>query len=245
LLTEEQLKELLHQQGITQVDQMLLCLALDGSRPKQLREIRTIAVAAGLTSAKTMNIAAVLARSNGKAINTPSGWELRNDGKAVVERLAGPYVKSAVPVAATGLRSQLTKITNTETLDFVQQAIACYESKLYRAAVVLSWVGAVSLLYDYVVKNKIVEFNTEALRRDAKWKSAKNADDLAAMKEHEFLQVLESISILGKSVKQELESCLKLRNGCGHPNSLKIAEHRVTSHIEILMLNVFVPPFSP
>ena len=59
------------------------------------------------------------------------------------------------------------------------------------------------------------------------------------MKEADFLQVLESISILGKSVKAELEGCLKLRNGCGHPNSLKVSEHRVTAHIEILVLNVF------
>lgn len=45
--------------------------------------------------------------------------------------------------------------------------------------------------------------------------------------------------ILGKSVRQQLQKCLDLRNGCGHPNSLKLAEHSVSSHIEILMLNVF------
>lgn len=244
MITEAHLKELLHQKGITQIEQMLLCLAIDVNRPKELKEIRDIAIRAGLKSAKTLNIAAVFARSGGKAIKTPSGWELRGEGRAVVERLAGPYAQATITVAATGLRAQLTKIPNLETLDFVQQAIVCYESNLYRAAVVLSWVGALSLLYDYVVKNKLSEFNIEATRRDPKWKQAKNSDDLAAMKEHEFLQILESISVIGKSVKQELESCLKLRNGCGHPNSLKIAEHRVASHIEILMLNVFVPPFS-
>ncbi len=52
-----------------------------------------------------------------------------------------------------------------------------------------------------------------------------NADDLARMKEHEFLQVLEAISVIGKSVKNELESALKHRNGVGHPNSLKFAEN--------------------
>jgi hypothetical protein len=59
------------------------------------------------------------------------------------------------------------------------------------------------------------------------------------MKEAEFLDVLVALSILGKNVKQELENCLKLRNGCGHPNSLRIGEARVSAHIEILILNVF------
>ena len=59
------------------------------------------------------------------------------------------------------------------------------------------------------------------------------------MKEHDFLQVLEAISVIGKSVKNELETCLKLRNGCGHPNSLKIGQNRVAAHLETLVFNVF------
>jgi hypothetical protein len=58
-------------------------------------------------------------------------------------------------------------------------------------------------------------------------KAAQTVDDLALMKEYEFLQILPTISVIGKNVKQELEQCLKLRNACGHPNSLSIGEHRV------------------
>jgi len=66
-----------------------------------------------------------------------------------------------------------------------------------------------------------------------------NSDGLARMKEHDFLDVLESISLIGKNVKQELQQSLQLRNACGHPNSLKIGVNKVSSHIEILILNVF------
>ena len=59
------------------------------------------------------------------------------------------------------------------------------------------------------------------------------------MKEANFLNVIEHLSIIGKNVKQELETCLKLRNSCGHPNTLKIGDSRVASHMEILVLNVF------
>jgi hypothetical protein len=70
-------------------------------------------------------------------------------------------------------------------------------------------------------------------------KPATAKDDLANLKEYDFLQILQSMSVIGKSVKDELEGCLKFRNGCGHPNSLKIGESRVSAHIESLMLNVF------
>lgn len=67
-----------------------------------------------------------------------------------------------------------------------------------------------------------------------------NLDGLARMKEHDFLDVLHAIGVLGKNVKQELQNnCLQLRNSCGHPNNFKVGEHRVAAHIEILILNVF------
>jgi hypothetical protein len=33
--------------------------------------------------------------------------------------------------------------------------------------------------------------------------------------------------------------CLMLRNACGHPNTLSIAENSVAAHIEKLIRNVF------
>jgi hypothetical protein len=104
---------------------------------------------------------------------------------------------------------------------------------------VLSWVGAVAVLYEEVWANHLAVFNAEAAKRFPKWTAAKNADDLSSMKESHFLQILHAISVIGKNTKDELEACLKLRNTCGHPNSHKIGEHRVASHIETLMLNVF------
>jgi hypothetical protein len=89
------------------------------------------------------------------------------------------------------------------------------------------------------VANGLPGFNSEATRRDGRWKTAKTSDDLGRMKEHDFLEVLESISVIGKKVRQELQKCLQLRNGCGHPNSLQIADHKVSAHIEDLILNVF------
>ncbi len=61
------------------------------------------------------------------------------------------------------------------------------------------------------------------------------------MGEADFLDRLVPIGVIGKNVKDELVKALKLRNGCGHPNSLKIGQNMVASHLEILLMNVFEP----
>lgn len=236
MLDEAAAKQVAHSGKQTQTTKLLICLAI-GDKPKQVAEIRKLGKDIGLAGVAKWNVSQLLSASNG-AINTSAGWELNQEGRKTVETLAGPLM--SIPAkAATNLRAHLSKIKNTDTRDFVEHAIACFEFKQYRAAVVLSWVGAIALIYDYVVAHELAAFNTEAKKRNAKWKDAKTTDDLTLMKEYDFLQVLHAISVIGKNVKQELEPRLTLRNGCGHPNSLQIAEHVVASHIEILILNVF------
>ena len=122
----------------------------------------------------------------------------------------------------------------------MEEAVLCLENALYRAAIVLSWVGAVSVLQQHVARLRLQDFNREAHRRFKKWKPARLADDLGRTREADFLLILESISVVGKSVKQELEAALKLRNGCGHPNSLQVGEAKAAAHVESLILNVYV-----
>lgn len=239
MFPEAALKDLLSQSQFVNIDKVLIIIAVDDRRGKQIKEIKEIATRAGLRAIQNWNVSALLARSKGLAVRTGNGWELTSAGCQHVMKLVGPLSGTPTPKVAASLRAHLSHLSNIDTSKFVEEAIACYEAKLYRAAVVLSWLGAVAVLYDYVVSNKLSDFNTEASRRNAKWKPAKTIDDLARMKEHDFLDIIETISIIGKSVKQELDGCLKLRNGCGHPNSLKIAEHRVAGQIETLILNVF------
>jgi hypothetical protein len=239
LLPRDSLKDLLHRADLTRTDKLLLCLAVQADRPKSVKQIRTLAAQGGLRIAQTWNISDSLKRSRGRAVRTPAGWELTASGKEYVGELAGPVARPAATRVAASLRSHLTQISDPQTVTFIDEAIRCLEARLYRAAVVLSWVGAVSVLYNYVVKNKLSDFNTEAQRRDPKWRMAQTKDDLARMKEYDFLDILEAISVIGKSVKQQLRYCLQLRNGCGHPSSLQISENRVSAHIETLILNVF------
>ena len=140
---------------------------------------------------------------------------------------------------ATGLRGQLEKIADDDTRAFVEEAISCFEANLYRSAIVMSWLAAVHVLQNHVVSNHLAAFNAEARRVSAKWKPANSADDLGRMREADFLERLAAVSVIGKNVKAELKACLDRRNGCGHPNSLKIGANTTTHHLEVLLLNVF------
>ena len=239
MLNEKQLKTLVHAKGLSQTNRLLLCLAV-GDDAKPVKEVKALAKTAGISKIDSWNVSQLLSDSDG-AIRTPAGWELSSSGKKVVAELAGPLAEEEAPKAATALRSLLPSIKDDDVREFISQAVSCFEHKWYRAAVVLSWVGAVAVLYDVVVASHLASFNTEATRRfPKKWtKPAVTADDLATMGEYDFLQCLHAISVIGKSTKDELEACLKLRNGCGHPNSFKLGESRVSGHIDVLINNVF------
>lgn len=230
----EELFDTLHSGRLGRSDQLLLCLESLGKEPQSTLSIRDAARAHGVHDG---NLARDMGKLKGLTVWTTKGWKLTKTGRDRADELLD---RSASPVApqAPALRALLPRLSGS-VREFVSEGVACYEAKHYRAAVVLTWVGAMSVIYEHVVASRLADFNVEALRRDAKWRTAKTADDLARMKEHECLQVLETLSVIGKNVKTELEGCLKLRNGCGHPNTLKVAESRCAAHVEVLVLNVF------
>lgn len=239
-LSEDQAKAVIHGRGMTRQQQVLVMTAV-GAGEKQIDAIKKIALNVGLRAATKWNLSDILRKSKDLTINTPKGWELSAQGAKIVAELANIRLPSTISkkvVADT--RQHLSAISSKDAKEFIEEAVQCLENGQYRAAVVFSWIGAISILHDAVVKNHLTSFNIEALKRDSKWKAAKNSDDLGRMKEYNFLDVLEAIGLIGNNVKQTLQSqCLKLRNACGHPSSLKIGELVVAAHIELLILNVY------
>lgn len=239
MLSEGDLKQWLHR-DIKQLDKLLLLLATFDA-PAKLPGLRERAADAGLKIGKTWNPSATLSRSKGLAIRLPDGWELTESGKAYLRSLGVTSLSPAAMQVATDLRVHLAKIINPNTRAFVEEAVKCHEAALYRSAIVMSWLAAVDVLHRVVVANHLAAFNTSAKLVDAKWKDASNEDGIGRMNEEKFLERCAAIGVLGKNQKDELLKGLKLRNGCGHPNSLKVGPNAVANHIEILLLNVFEP----
>ena len=235
-LTIADLKHLLHG-DYTTLDKLLFLLA-SIDQPCQVAEIRSRAQEAGYRIPKTWNVSTYLGRSAGKAIRVPSGWEIANAGRQHLLDLGVSSIQTK-SVVATDLRATLSNIQDVNVQSFVEEAVICYETGLHRSAIVMSWVGAVAVLHDYIRTHHLQGFNAEAARRNRKWKSATTTDELGRMKESEFLDIICSLSVIGPNVKAELKSCLGRRNACGHPSSLKVGANVAAHHLEVLLLNVF------
>lgn len=239
MIPEDRLKDIVTQDAYTRAEKVLIGLATDPVEPKQPKEIKALLQRSGVRAASKWNISATLADLGELVARTAAGWEITTAGHHRLAEVVGPYATAPVPRVASALRHHLSTLSDSDTKDFVEEAVQCFESRLYRAAVVLSWVGAVSVLYEHVITNHLQDFNAEASRRDSRWRNASDADGLSRMREYDFLQILAALSIIGRNTKQELEKRLNLRNGCGHPNSLSLGEHMVAAHVEALILNVF------
>jgi hypothetical protein len=243
LLPTDQLRDLINKPALSQRSRLHLILAAAGNAPISVTEIKRIATEAGLHEIATWNVTDALNKSKGSAARVSNGWVLTSLGKSQVEEEFKLSFQKNKPVPVLDkLRKATSSISNADTVAYVDESLSCFEAGFYRASVVLSWMGAISLIQDYVLNKKLSEFNAEALRRNTKWKPITTKDGFGRMDEGEFLDILAdpSVAVFGKNVKEELKNhCLALRNACGHPNSLKIAEQRVASHLEVLVLNIF------
>jgi hypothetical protein len=240
LLTLEQLKRAVHRRGVTKTDTALLCVGAAGGSAASSASVRKLAIEAGVRGAKRINFSAHLSSAEDKVFNAAAGWELTDSGRQYVAGLAAQGLSvSPAATEAQALRELLPKLTNDDARDFLTEAVVCAEQSLFRAAVVLSWVGAMALLHERAVAKHLAALNGEAASRDAKWKPAKTVDDLGRLKETTFLEIGQAIGMFGKNVKQELDACLRLRNSCGHPTSLKVGSNKVAAHLETLALNIY------
>jgi hypothetical protein len=227
----------LQQDELSRADRVLLTIAsLD--QPVKSAAIMERAREAGCNMSK-WNIADILTKAKGITIRLPAGHEVSEKGYARLEQLGVSKLPAAAAKIAQDLRKHMANIKDDTTRAFVEEAIKCHEAALYRSAIVMSWIAAAAVLQQEVVAKHLAAFNAEVVRIDKKWKPATTTDDVGKMREAEFLDRLVGIKMIGKNVKTQLGNALDLRNGCGHPNSLKVGANAVAAHIEMLLLNVF------
>lgn len=237
MLNLDELKLALQREGLSRADKVILVMAsLD--QPAKAPAIKARGWACGCNM-KTWNIADILTKAKGTTLKVPQGFEVSEKGHARLEELGVNKLPPAAAKIAQDLRKHLGSIKDETTRAFVAEAVQCYEAGLYRSAIVMSWLAAIGVLHNEVAANHLLAFNAEAKKVDAKWKVAATTDDLGRMKEGDFLDRISTIGVIGKNVKAQLQGGLNLRNGCGHPNSLKVGPNVVAAHIEMLLLNVF------
>ena len=176
-----ELKNILSESKVQRKIKVLLILSTAKS-PMSVKSIISLGYENGLREIKKWNVSQILNDLNEKVIRLVDGWEITEKGKEEL-RTYGYLKYKPTKRFQTDLRNLLSKISDKNVINFLTETINALEYGLVRSAVVLSWVGAVYLLYNEVIKNHIAEFNVEARRRNSNWKDAKSVDDLTLIKE--------------------------------------------------------------
>jgi hypothetical protein len=242
LVSDDLLIDLLASKSYYPKEKVLLILAYCDGDPVSIAAIQVIAINHGGTDIAKRNVRQILSRDlKGHVTELPDGWILTPSGRKYVQHDVLPQDPASTREAALHLRSYLNKIANPDTRDFVEEAVECLEASLLRSAVIMSWVGAVSVLYDHVVTCRLEDFNARADKtRPRGWnKPAVTREDLATIGESDFLDIIANLSIITDNVKKELKSRLTLRNSCGHPNDFPIEKYQVEAHIASLISHVY------
>lgn len=240
MLTLNDLKYLLFEEWSRSDKVLLLLASLDA--PCKICDIRKRANVAGFRDLAKWNVSDILRRTKGLALNTSEGWEISERGSQRLLELGLIQQGSVEQMSAMSLREMITRIGNDQVRSFIEEAAICYENGQYRAAIIMSWVGAVAILRNKVSQRYHQEF-VDYLREhyQPKKKNSYGSHTLERIADGDFLEVLHGISLIDKAVKMALKECLDYRNQCSHPNELKIGSRTVEKHFEVLILNVYAP----
>lgn len=235
----DKLAEFIAEPGKSRIDKLFAIIEFAGGGPIRISEIESIGTNAGLREVKAWNVSQTLKRSNGGAILLPEGWKLTEAGRRQLKAAGWEGRPTHIVNLYDDLNDAISKIKNEERRSFLREAMQCYANEHYRSAVVLSWSGAVAVMHDYIFAKSLMQFNQEARRQGMIKRDIEHVSELQDVKDFFLLQVANSIGLLDKNQRVELDARRQFRNACGHPSALRIRERMVSAHLESLILNVF------
>lgn len=169
-------------------------------------------------------------------LKVPAGYVLSKYAeKEIEDKLNGNKPKKK---ACKTLRSLLTSIEDTSQKHFLQEAIDCFEIGAYRASSIMVWLLTMDILYQWVLNNKLQEFNS-AIDEHGKYKIIiSRKQDFTEIKESDFIGLLRQKKIISNDLRKILDEKLGFRNTCSHPNNVVVPESKAISFIDDLFENV-------
>lgn len=208
--------------------------------PASVGRLKEYAIGIGFRDINKWNISDVLRKQIPLCILKPEGWIVTSEGEQTLASLG--YFEGSPIVSKTrgDLESHVKQITDPIKRGFAQEAVACFNSGLHRACVVLSWVGAIWILENYTFDQRLAEFNRAGKARFSKhFREIASIEHFTRMQESDVLQLCEDVGLIDKSMKNHLIERLNFRNTCGHPNMVVIDDHNVANHVEFLLNNIY------
>lgn len=143
------------------------------------------------------------------------------------------------PISTDKLKSKIELLTNPDEKEYLNEAIECFNRGLLRPGVVFAWIAAIRNIQYKLLTHSLHALNTSIQTHNKNAKDVRTIEDFAFIKESVQLKAACDLNEIDKNEKTTLETCLDLRNNCGHPSKYKPEEHKVLAFLEDLLTIVF------
>lgn len=138
------------------------------------------------------------------------------------------------------LQGLINLVKNDNQKKFLEEAIKCFDIKAFRAAIIMTWLLTLDILYDYVlISDNLEKFNSAVLVQ-GKYKKNQFLDkeNFSVIKESDFIELLKTSKLITNDIRKLLDEKLWIRNSCAHPNSILIEDYKAINFIQDIVKNV-------
>lgn len=174
-----------------------------------------------------------------KYIRSNSRYKLHRHMREELSRKLG--AEKVIAQTSATLRGLEHKLTDGAAMDFLKEAIDCFEAGANRATIVMVWILAMDQLFAHILAHNLLAFNTVLAAntdKSVKVKVVTQRDDFTEMKESKFIEFCRTAKIISNDVRKILEQKLETRNSSAHPSGVTIGKTKVIDFVEDLVENV-------
>lgn len=195
--------------------------------------------APGNTSQLIANLAA---RRPPEAIKSGGGWILEHRIRLALDEKLG--VRPATAYVSKLLAELPSRLSEQAERVFLEEAIACFRVKAFRAAIVMTWNLTFDHLCHYILAKHLPAFNDQLRKQfhkeyeKGKLRDLTDRADFTEMQESEVLVICRASKILRGNVYTILETALRTRNIAAHPSTEVFRDGTAEEYIRNLVENV-------
>ena len=170
-------------------------------------------------------------------IKTKNGYTLHRNLKKEFDKI---YLEVYETEIAFRLRELISKVKSKEQQMFLEEAIKCFETKCYRASIIMTWLLSIDVIYEYVLQPSNLLLFNNAIQSHGKYKkiTINKKDDFSDLKETDFIELLRVAKLISNDIRKILDEKLGFRNSCAHPNTIVVDELKSMTFIKDLVINV-------
>jgi hypothetical protein len=159
------------------------------------------------------------------------------------EKLDARYGRTESVIAIEQTLAELpAKLRSESERIYLEETLACYRHRAFRAAIVMVWILAYDHLLGWILAdgNRLAKFNEGIAKRNSKkaHTTISRHSDFEELKEDEVVDIVGNLSGITANMKRSLKEKLGRRNMYAHPSTMAVSRHQVDDMISDLVYNI-------